>query len=141
MSAKTAGSPSPAEQLKPAPRRARSRRGEDGLRTLHREEAGVGSTLPELSRARTRRVCSPSESAKRIVGLEHVVKGAPSRLHSYATSVSLESKSNVASGVGVSPEGPETMFVSGGVESTRKRTAREGSLVLPAASVAVAVAV
>lgn len=50
---------------------------------------------------------------------------------------SLEPKSNMTPCSWVSPEGPETMVVSGGVVSTMKRTELDGALVLPATSVAV----
>lgn len=44
--------------------------------------AGVGSTLPAASMARTRNVCAPSVSPERISGLVHATKLPPSSWHS-----------------------------------------------------------
>jgi redox-regulated HSP33 family molecular chaperone len=50
--------------------------------TVHAYVAGVGSTLPAESRARTLNVWLPSLNPINVSGLLQVLKAAPSKLHS-----------------------------------------------------------
>ncbi|XSF08636.1 hypothetical protein VZP55_30365 [Myxococcus faecalis] len=88
------------------------------MSTVHVRVAGVASTLPALSRARTCKVWLPCDSPVYVIGSVQPVKVAPSSAHSYVTPLSLESKSNVASVEAVVPDGPLTMVVSGATVST-----------------------
>ena len=79
--------------------------------------AGVSSTLPAASVARTSKVCAPSVSAAVVRGEPHVANAAASTRHSKLAPASLE---NAKVGVEslVSPLGPASTVVSGGVVST-----------------------
>src|SRR6266496_3923271 len=107
--------------------------------TVKSREAGVGSVLPAASVARTRKVWAPSARALAGVcvspGPEQAPNGSESKRHSKLAPGS-EEKPNDGEALVVSPEGPESIVVSGGAVSTVKlREAGVGS-VLPAASVA-----
>jgi hypothetical protein len=58
--------------------------------------AGVVSTLPAVSRARTRKVCGPAESEEKVIGEVQGLKLAPSRPHSKLAPILLEVKAKVA---------------------------------------------
>ena len=104
--------------------------------TVQAYVAGVGSTLPAASTARTASVWLPWPSPVYVTGSVHATNGPPSRLHSYVTGLSFEEKSNVAVVEFVAAGGPLTIVVSGGVPSTvHVRDAGVGST-LPAASTA-----
>jgi len=80
--------------------------------------------FPRLSRARTRKVCEPSASAEKFLGLVHELKLAPSSEHSNeatpdpARSSAVNAK--LAERVDTVPEGPEAMVAAGPVESIVK---------------------
>jgi hypothetical protein len=77
-------------------------------------DAGVGSTLPARSTARTASVCEPSGRPLKCAGLSHASYGPPSRRHSKRAPASLDENETVA----LSPltDGVATV-VSGGVSS------------------------
>src|SRR5947209_19110753 len=85
-------------------------------------EAGVGSTLPAASFARTWNVCDPAPSPEYDFGLVQTANVPASSLHSYVRLVA-----GVTSSVPVKPklaellvdglDGPEVILVSGGVVS------------------------
>ena len=113
---------------------------------VHVAVAGVGSTLPAWSFARTANVWLVRLKPENNTGLVHEEKAPPSRLHSklsapVAVKLSKPSKSKLADVfVVLEPsEGPLEMVVSGGVTSIVQ--ANEAALwsVLPAASVAATV--
>src|ERR687895_500394 len=54
--------------------------------TLHSHSAGVSSTLPSASTARTRNECSPKTRSLYVTGDEHAVKTRPSAASSSAHS-------------------------------------------------------
>ena len=104
--------------------------------TVKLRNAGVGSTLPAESVARTSKVCEPSARAAVVSGAEQSPQGPPSKRHSNVVPSSLEEKPNVGVGSFVAPAGPESIVVSGGLLSTLKlRWAGEASL-FPAGSMA-----
>ena len=90
--------------------------------TENERVAGVGSTLPAWSIARTAKVWAPSASA--VVGVLVApgplqgAKTAESKRHSYVAGVWLEENPKVGVESLVGPEGPELIVVSGGVESS-----------------------
>src|SRR5829696_2866733 len=90
--------------------------------TVQLRDAGVGSTLPTASIARTENVCGPSPTDVYRVGDVHRTKGAPSTRHSKVESDSVEEKLNWASGLLSVPAGPLSMIVSGGVASALLRS-------------------
>ena len=80
--------------------------------------AGVASTLPAPSIARTDSVCSPDSRPSGRNGVSHSAYAAPSSEHSNVTSASLEPNVKVASRVGPDWAGPVTIVVSGADTST-----------------------
>src|SRR5439155_799770 len=89
--------------------------------TVQLAVAGVGSALPALSVARTRKPWLPSARPLYACGLVQAVKAAPSRLHwkpARPLPVSLPLKPNVAALDRIRPAGPLEIAVSGGVLST-----------------------
>ncbi len=78
--------------------------------------AGVASVLPASSVAVTAMVWPPNARPSWVVGDVHAVAGAPSRLQTKVAASSAE-KSNVADVSVTSPDGPESIVVSGAVVS------------------------
>ena len=103
--------------------------------TVNVRIAGVPSTLPAASVARTRTVCSPSLSGSVVSGVAHGVNAAVSTLHAkVAGSLALNVSS--AATMFVNSSGPLSIVVSGGVVSTVKWLAAGVGSTLPAASTA-----
>src|SRR5215212_10096704 len=90
--------------------------------TVQLRDAGVGSTFPTASIARTENVCGPSPTSVYRFGDVHRAKGALSRRHSKVDSDSVEEKLNWASGLLSVPTGPLSIVVSGGVVSALLRS-------------------
>ncbi len=102
--------------------------------TLQVRSAGVGSALPAPSRLRARRTCSPSPSSSRsTVGVQASQSPESSR-HSNVEPASVDVRVRRALALRSSPDGPESMAVSGACVSTvQVRSAGVGST-LPTAS-------
>ena len=90
--------------------------------TVKERDAGLWSTLPAGSIARTSKMWGPSESAARGVlvapGPLQGAKASESKWHSKLDPCSLEEKPKVGVESKVVPEGPEVMVVGGAVESS-----------------------
>jgi hypothetical protein len=111
-------------------------RGSSHRATLNVRSAGVGSTLPARSIARTRKMWEPSESAGDVLGELQKEKAAESKRHWKLEPGSLEAKVKVGVRSLVGPAGPAVIVVSGTAVSTvKEREAGVGS-VLPTASMA-----
>jgi hypothetical protein len=96
----------------------RSPGGDGGASTDHVRAAGVGSTLPDASIARTANVCWPSESGPPYgFGDAQDAQADPSSEHWNVERFWLAAKANCADGDCVLPLGPVVMVVSGGVRS------------------------
>src|SRR4051794_18681178 len=80
--------------------------------------AGLDSAFPAASTARTSNVCVPSARPEYPFGEAHPSQPPPSRRHSNLDDCSLEEKPNDASGLLVGSLGPESIVVSGAVESS-----------------------
>jgi hypothetical protein len=78
--------------------------------------AGVGSTFPATSIARTWKLCAPSVSGAVVWGEVHAAKAPASTRHP-KLAFSFAEKAKVGVGSFVGPEGPESIVVSGGVVS------------------------
>jgi hypothetical protein len=93
--------------------------GGGGALTVKPRLAGVASTLPAASRARTSKVCGPGGRPAVVwEPLEPQGANAPSSiLHSKLEPASLEVKVNVGVESSVGPDGPPVIVVSGGVAS------------------------
>ena len=98
--------------------------------------AGVGSTLPTPSDARTENVWLPSVSAVRSAGDVHAAKAPASSLHSKVAGAPVAVKAIESAVVEMVAGIVVVMLVSGAVVSTVKGR-DPGALVFPAASVAV----
>ena len=85
--------------------------------TVHARDAGVPSTLPCASSARTRRVCEPSASELYDAGEVQAPQAPPSSLHSNVPASSAPSV-NAAEVLVVVPVGPPVSVVCGAVAST-----------------------
>ncbi len=84
--------------------------------------AGLGSTLPSASIARTAKVWVPAGSGAVVVnGDEQGVHGPRSIRHSNREPASSETNVNVGVGSSVGPDGPEVIVVSGGSASPARR--------------------
>ena len=95
-------------------------------------EAGVGSTLPAASVARTVNACVPSASVPRFRGDEHGWNVPVSSRHSNVDPDSLAENVNTGALLLVVPVGPVLIVVSGAVVSTVKvRVAGVGSTFPP----------
>ena len=103
--------------------------------TVHVRLAGVPSTLPAASVARTSKVCSPSARALSACGLVHDANAPPSSLHS-KVAPSFAEKAKDAPVERVRTLGPESIVVSGAVASTENERVAGVPSTLPAASVA-----
>ena len=90
--------------------------------TVNVRDAGLASTLPTASIARTENVCAPSTRPLRARGEPQTSKAPPSSLHSNELVSSTGSPAKVKVAVGtaiVEPSaGPPVIVVSGGVVST-----------------------
>ena len=106
--------------------------------TVQATVAGVGSTFPSASIARTAKVCWPGASVY-AAGEEQAAKAAPSSEHSKLEPPSEEAKAKLVDSALVVP-GPDEIVVSGGVLSTVTATGAEVPT-LPAASCACTVSV
>ena len=73
--------------------------------------AGVGSTLPSASRARTSKLCGPWPRSVYVTPVTQLVKATPSRLHWKRAPGSLVNV-KVADVLAVGPDGPSSMVVS-----------------------------
>src|SRR5687768_10886293 len=85
--------------------------------TLQLRLAGVRSTLPAASMARTRSWCTPTDRSVYWTGELHELKATPSREHSNVELASLEENARVACVLPVSVGGPESIVVCGAVVS------------------------
>ena len=104
--------------------------------TVNARDAGVGSTFPAGSVARTSKVWAPSVSDPVVSGVEHEPQAPPSTRHSKVEPAWSAEKPNVGVASLVGPEGPLSIAVSGAAVSTVKlRDAGVGST-LPTRSVA-----
>jgi hypothetical protein len=88
--------------------------------TRHARLAGVSSTLPDRSRARTSNVCVPSQRSAYSAGDTQLIQAPPSSAHWKDEPGSLEAKENEAQSLLVSCDGPLLIVVSGGVLSGRR---------------------
>jgi hypothetical protein len=100
--------------------------------------AGVGSTLPAGSIARTSKRWSPGLRPRYVSGLEQAVNAAPSSLHSKVDPASFEENEKLAPVSFVGLAGAEEMVVFGAVVSTVTVTVFDTGDALPALSFAVA---
>src|ERR671914_2872921 len=85
--------------------------------TLQLRLAGVRSTLPAASIARTRSWCTPTARPVSSSGETHALYDAPSSEHWKVEPLSLEENAIVAFGLAVSALGPESIVVCGAVVS------------------------
>jgi hypothetical protein len=85
--------------------------------TLQVRDAGVWSTFPEESIARTRTSCEPTVKPVYWCGDAQPVHVPPSREHWKLEPASLEENVNVALVLEVEPDGPVSIVVSGAVVS------------------------
>ena len=88
-----------------------------GASTVQVLLAGVASMLPAPSLARAWKLWLPSAKPAYTFGDAQVLKAALSKLHSKVELVSLDEKLNVAELLLAVPDGPESIWVSGGVVS------------------------
>jgi uncharacterized cupredoxin-like copper-binding protein len=104
--------------------------------TVQLRVAGVGSTFPTPSMARTSKVCAPSVSPVIVYGLLQLTNDPVFSRHWNVEPVSVELKVNVTLVALMTPVGPLRIDVSGGVASTvQLRVAGVGST-FPTASMA-----
>src|SRR5687767_7724138 len=75
---------------------------------VHRWMAGVGSTLPDVSTARTRRTCEPGSRSRNWPSPGQELKAGPSRAHSNVAKPSFELNTNTAFGFTVWVGGAES---------------------------------
>jgi hypothetical protein len=81
--------------------------------TANARDAGVVSTMPDASLARTRKVCAPSGSSVSARGDLHGANGAASRLHANRAADCVEENANDGLASPVGPLGPASIRVSG----------------------------
>src|SRR5688572_8604208 len=98
--------------------------------------AGLGSTFPDGSIARTTKVCAPGVSVGVVNGDEQAANAPWSMLHSNVEPCSSEENSNMGVESVVGPAGPVTMDVSGGRVSIVKARVAGLASRLPATSMA-----
>src|SRR5206468_696427 len=110
---------------------------EGGTAAVHVRVAGVASTFPDASTARTENLWEPDARPVCACGDEQVAKAAPSRLQAKVDPLSLDAKANETDWPDI-PDGPDVIVVSGGVVSTLIVVGAE-TVVLCAASAARAV--
>jgi hypothetical protein len=94
---------------------------EGAASTDHASLAGVASTFPAASVARTEKLCPPTFSPVYALGEPQERQRALSSLHSNFDPDSVEVKANVAAVAVVVAGGWSVRFVSGGVESQARR--------------------
>jgi hypothetical protein len=87
----------------------------------HASLAGVASTFPIASIARTEKLCPPMPSAVYRLGALHEFQRALSSLHSNFEPVSVAVKEKLAAVSLVAAGGSSVIFVSGGVVSQTRR--------------------
>ena len=83
------------------------------MSTVKLRDAGVGSTLPAGSVARTSKVCAPSASDAVVSGVEHEPHAPPSTRHSNVEPAWSAENANVGVASLVGPDGPLSMVVCG----------------------------
>src|SRR5688572_4047664 len=105
-------------------------------RVLYRREAGVASTFPAASLARTLNRCAPRFRPDAVNGDAHGANAALSMRHSNVDARSLEENLHVGVRSVVRPAGPRTIVVLGGVVSILKARAAGAGSALPAGSTA-----
>ena len=88
--------------------------------TVKLRDAGVASTLPAGSVARTSNVWAPSASDAVVSGVAHEPQAPPSTRHSNVEPASSAEKANVGVASFVGPEGPLSIVVCGAAVSTVK---------------------
>ena len=106
--------------VKPSPSRATEIRatGAPSTRTVHARVAGVPSTLPAASTARTANVCVPFARPPYVAGLAQARQAPPSSEHSKLASVcEANVKVAVALLTGIDDAGPPVRAVCGRTES------------------------
>ena len=86
--------------------------------TSHVQVAGLASTFPAGSVARTSKACVPSASAASVSGLAHACQPPPSSRHSNVEPVSFELKERSGEPTFDGSPGVPSSVVSGGVRST-----------------------
>src|SRR3954452_8370482 len=91
--------------------------------TAQVRDAGVGSTLPALSMARTSKLCTELARPLKGCGDEHGVQAPPASRPRNVEPASLELKPKLAEVAAVEPCGPLEMTECGGVVSTVKEVA------------------
>ena len=88
-----------------------------GTATVHVRVAGDPSVLPAASVARTSKVCEPFASPEYALGEEQLPQLPASSRHANVDPVSDEEKVKFAAPLVAVPEGPESIWVSGGSRS------------------------
>ena len=88
-----------------------------GASIVQRQSAGVASTLPAASVARTSKTCSPGARPLYAAGELHAAHVAPSRRQANVAPDSLAENANDALVACVGVAGPVAIVVSGGVVS------------------------
>ena len=88
--------------------------------TVKLREAGVGSTFPAGSVARTSKVWAPSASDAVVSGVEHEPQAPPSTRHSNVEPAWSAENANVGVASLVGPDGPLSIVVCGAAVSTVK---------------------
>ena len=79
--------------------------------TVKLREAGVASTFPTGSVARTSKVCAPSASEAVVMGVEHEAHAPASTRHSNVEPAWSAENANVGVASFVGPDGPLSMVV------------------------------
>ncbi len=106
------------------------------MSTVNARDAGVGSTFPAVSVARTSKVCAPSASDPVVSGVEQEPHAPPSTRHSKLEPAWLAENANVGVASLVGPEGPLSIVVFGAAVSTVKLREAGVASTFPARSVA-----
>lgn len=106
------------------------------LSMVHVRDAGVGSTFPAPSRARTANVCVPSPKPEYIFGDTHAANPEPFNEHSNDAPTVSDENVKVALLALVADGGAESILVSGAVVSTVHVWTAGDASTFPAVSVA-----
>ena len=104
--------------------------------TVKLREAGVASTLPAGSIARTSNVWAPSAATAVVFADVHDVHAPPSTRHSNVEPAWLDENANVGVASPVRPDGPLSIVVCGATVSTVKPREAGVASTFPAGSVA-----
>ena len=104
--------------------------------TVKLRDAGVASTLPAVSVARTSNVCAPSASDAVVCGELQEAHAPASTRHSNVEPAWLDENANVGVASFVGPDGPLSIVVCGAAVSTVKLRDAGVASTLPAGSVA-----